>query len=61
MRVPAMLGALRERRFRLLWLGQSTSVLAGPVSGAIGVSTTLWIGCAVTVIDARRAVGARRA
>ncbi len=25
--------------------------LAGPVSGAIGVSTTLWIGCAVTVVS----------
>ena len=26
-------------------------VLAGPVSGAIGVSTTLWIGCAVTIVS----------
>lgn len=40
MRVPAPLGALRERRFRLLWLGQSTSVLGDalvPVALAFAV------------------------
>jgi MFS family permease len=40
MRAPDMLGALRERRFRLLWLGQSTSALGDalvPVALAFAV------------------------
>ena len=47
MRAPELFGALRERRFRLLWIGQTTSTLGDglvPVALAFAVIQTLDLG-----------------
>jgi MFS family permease len=47
MRAPELVGALRERRFRLLWIGQTTSTLGDglvPVALAFAVIQTLDLG-----------------